>query len=190
MPKTVPHKIWVEVPGAPEGLCRLMGHNAQTYARQDMPKLSGAAAGGTRPFSAPGVFGLTWRADYLWYQEAGIKAFTMKSLQGKTIPMWVDDPTGSERQKNKGAKTRVTASGKTQVLIFRKATKPGVPGRIGRREAGRPLTTPGKLGGAIASGNVGVKWRHPGLSPRGFLHKAVLAAAHDHGLNPEKVWVA
>ena len=79
--------------------------------------------------------------------------------------MWVDDPTGELASKNPKARTRVTMSGKPQVLIFRRAAKlgqrkavrtkianglyhqtsvpmsyPGAPGRIGTRQAGQPWT--------------------------------------------------
>lgn len=152
--------------------------------------------------------------SYVWFQENGIKAFTMNNLQGKTIPMWIDDPTGQERGKNPKAKTRTTASGKTQVLIFRKAavkgqrktvtrrgpggvtrqvdvpmSYPGAPGRIGVREASKPHTTPGKVAGAIARGNSGVRWRHPGLSPRFFLNNALTMAAQNAGILPIRIYV-
>jgi hypothetical protein len=138
----------------------------------------------------------------------------MYALAGKTIPMWVDDPTGTERQKNPKAKLRTTLSGKTQVLIFRRAAQlgqtkttrtkvagqwqsrtvpmsyPGAPGRIGRREAGRPLTTPGRTGGQVAMGNVGVRWRHPGLAPRKFLNRAMVTAAQENGILAERIYIA
>jgi hypothetical protein len=134
--------------------------------------------------------GMASHNSYVWFQERGISAFTMWSLAGKTIPMWVDDPSGSEREKNPRARTRITFSGKVQVLIFRKATAPGAPGRISRREAGRPFTTAGRVAGAIARGNVGVKWRHPGLAPRRFLNHAMSVAARRGGFTPERLYAA
>src|SRR5207302_2685404 len=147
----------------PEHTCRALARHARDYARNHAPKLSGAMAGGIRAIWGRGWYGLSWRLDRVWYQEAGTRPRTMWSLEGKTIPMWIDDPTGKERQENPRAKTRVTKSGKAQVLIFRKAKGVGSPGRISLREAPRPHTRPGRLGGAIARSNVGVKWRHPGL---------------------------
>lgn len=152
---------------------------------------------------------------YVWFQDHGISPFTMRSLAGKVIPMWINDPTGAERSKNPKAKTRTTASGVVQVLIFRKAARlgsqitkrkrdpktgrmvetskpasyPGAPGRINRREMGAPHTTPGRLGGAIAPGNGGVRWRHPGIAPRLFLNHGVTMAAQRHGILPVRVYV-
>jgi hypothetical protein len=134
--------------------------------------------------------GMASHNSYVWFQEQGIRPFTMFALQGKTIPMWVDDLDGSERAKNPKAKTRLTLSGKTQVLIFRKAVQPGAPGRISKRETSRPFTTPGKVAGAVAKGNVGVKWRHPGLAPRKFLNHAVSLAAQQGGIVPNRIYAA
>jgi hypothetical protein len=180
---------------------RRMANMAVRYARANAPKLNGTGAKRITPVYGKGYFGLTWQDSYMWFQEMGIKAFTMNSLQGKTIPMWIDDPIGTERAKNPKAETRVTKSGKTQVLIFRKAgtkgaTKrvktggqwteiansnyPGSPGRIALREAAKPFTTPGRVGGRIAANNVGVRWRHPGLSPRHFLLHGIQQAAQRH----------
>jgi hypothetical protein len=152
----------------------------------------------------------------VWYQDHGTNAFTMRSLAGRTIPMWIDDPTGMERKNNPKAKTRVTESGKVQVLIFRRAAQigqrkrvykrdpktglkilvsdkpmsyPGAPGRISRREAAQPWTTPGKRPGAIASGNGGVRWRHPGLQARAFLNTSVTLGAQKAGMLPQRVYV-
>lgn len=153
---------------------------------------------------------------YVWFQDHGIRAFTMNSLQGKTIPMWIDDPTGQERAKNPKAKTRTTESGKQQILIFRKVAMkgtrvrkwvldkktgkrvlvdkpgsyPGAPGRINRRQLGGSTDASGKSnGGQIAAGNSGVKWRHPGLAPRLFLNNALTLAAQWNGILPIRVYV-
>jgi hypothetical protein len=159
--------------------------------------------------------GMASHNSYVWFQEQGIRPFTMFALAGKVIPMWVDDPTGTERQKNPKAQVRTTLSGKTQVLIFRRAAMPGetrrvrrkiangtyqeytvtasypgAPGRIGRRETGQPDTTPGRRGGAIAKGNIGVRWRHPGLSPRQFLNHAMTLAAEQAGIVPTRIYAA
>lgn len=160
--------------------------------------------------------GMASHNSYVWFQDHGIRAFTMNNLAGKTIPMWVDDPTGIERQKNPKAKIRTTLSGKTQVLIFRRAAEkgkrivkyrrnkatgqrevvsdkpasyPGAPGRIGVREAGAPLTTPGRVAGAVARGNVGVRWRHPGIAPRLFLNNAMTLSAQRYGIVPVRIYI-
>ena len=97
-----------------------LAHEAVTIARRNAPKLSGASAKRFTPYFGDGFFGIKWVDSYIFFQEMGIKPFTMKSLAGKVIPLWVSDPTGTERTKNPKAKTRVTASGVTQVLIFRR----------------------------------------------------------------------
>jgi hypothetical protein len=142
------------------------------------------------PLYGAGYFGVGWADSSIWFQEQGIRPFTMFSLKGKVIPMWVDDPTGTERQKSPKARVRVTLSGKTQVLIFRRATAPGEPGRISKREAARPWTTPGRRPGAIARGNVGVSWRHPGLAPRQFVNHGMTIAAQQGGIVPTRVYAA
>jgi hypothetical protein len=159
--------------------------------------------------------GMASHNSYVWFQEQGIQPFTMFSLAGKTIPMWVDDPAGTEREKNPHAQTRQTLSGKVQVLIFRRAAMPGAtkttrkktaggtveertvpasypgaPGRIARREASTPFTTPGRVAGQIARGNIGVRWRHPGLAPRKFLNHALSLAAEQGGLQPQRIYAA
>jgi hypothetical protein len=180
-----------------------------------MPKLTGRAASRLYPLYGSGWFGVGWLDSYTWYQEQGIRPFTMTSLAGKTIPMWVDDPTGTERERNPRARVRTTMSGKVQVLIFRRAATPGqrvtrrrkkadgtteeytapasypgAPGRISRRQAGQPWTTQGRTWGAIAAGNVGVRWRHPGLAPRRFLNHAMALAAAQGGFEPERLYAA
>ena len=150
--------------------------------------------------------GMASHNSYVWFQEQGIRPFTMTSLQGKTIPMWVNDFDGSLRQKNPKLKTRVMEDGRVKVLIFRRvamlgATKdkyktskvtgqrilvgstpgsyPGAPGRIGTRGSG----------GQIAKGNVGVKWRHPGMQPKLFLNNGVTIAAQRFGILPVRVYL-
>lgn len=208
-----PDRFIVVVPGLNPGRSRSIALEAVRQARRRIPKLSGNSARKLQPLYGKGFFGIYFGSPIVLYQERGIRPFTMNNLQGKTIPMWVDDPTGSERSKNPKAKTRVTASGKTQVLIFRKAAMkgqrktvkrkidgevqtitvpmsyPGAPGRIGAREAGSPRTRVGKLGGQIAAGNVGVRWRHPGIAPRRFLNTSLTLAAGAHGVAPTRIYV-
>lgn len=155
--------------------------------------------------------------SYVFFQDRGISPFTMRALAGKVIPMWVDDPTGTERSRNPKAKTRVTINGRTQVLIFRKAAKmgarktkyktdpvtgirretgttpqsyPGAPGRIAQRETTAPMTTPGRVAGQIARGNGGVRWRHPGLAPRLFLNTSITMAAQRNGVLVSRLYIA
>lgn len=210
-----PDRLVIVVPGMRPGQARRIALDAVRLARRRMPKLSGKGAKRLQPLYGKGFYGIFFGESYIWFQENGIRPFTMNQLAGKTIPMWVDDATGQERARNPKAKVRVTASGKTQVLIFRKAAQkgqrktvkrknpvtgqietssapmsyPGAPGRIGRQEAGRPFTRSGKLGGQIAAGNVGVRWRHPGLAPRKFMNSSLTVASGMHGIVPTRVYV-
>lgn len=210
-----PDRLIMLVPGLNGARSRSLANAALREARRVMPQLTGRAASRMFPLYGSGFFGLGWADSYVWFQEQGIRPFTMFSLAGKTIPMWVDDPAGTEREKNPRARTRVTMSGKVQVLIFRKAAMPGqvrtvrrklangtfeeytvaasypgAPGRIGQRESARPRTTEGRRPGAIARGNVGVRWRHPGLSPRKFLNHAMTLAAERAAIVPVRVYAA
>lgn len=210
-----PDRIIMVVKGLKANRARAAAQAAVREARRKMPKMSGASAARLQPLYGKGYFGIWWADSYVWFQDHGIRPFTMRNLAGKTIPMWVDDPTGQERAKNPKAKVRVTMSGKTQVLIFRRAANigqritkygkgpngqrivisdkpasyPGAPGRIGVREAASPRTTPGRTGGQIARGNVGVRWRHPGISPRLFLNNAVTLSAQWNGILPTRVYL-
>jgi hypothetical protein len=211
-----PDRMVMTIPGLRRAKAKAMAEYATQQAKLLMPKMSGGAASRMTPLYGDGFFGVAFQDSYVWFQENGIRPFTMNNLQGKVIPMWIDDPTGVERQKNPKAKTRQTLSGKTQVLIFRKAavkgttvtkrTKdkatgqmvttvrpasyPGAPGRIGVREAAGSMTTMGRTGGRIAKGNIGVKWRHPGLKPRLFLNNAMSLASQKGGYLPVRIYVA
>jgi hypothetical protein len=170
---------------------------AVRHAQALCPKLTGTGASGIRPFFGEGYFGLSWTMPYIWVQN----------LAGKTIPMWIDDPTGTVQRDNPKAKTRVTESGRPQVLLFRRAAPvgtrktvkrkgpggatisvdvpasyPGAAGRIANREASAPYTTPGQLGGRVARGNIGIRWYFPGLTPRHFLEEGLNRAATDVGV--------
>jgi len=170
---------------------RQAAYLAATIVRRSMPKLSGAAARSIQPYYDAGYFGLRWSEDveYLWYQNIGIGPYTMRSLSGHTIPMWIDDPSGEERKKNPKAKTR-EMSGRMQVLIFRRAALPGAHKTIKRRVGGVmvdvsvPQSFPGAAGrirlrennGKIARTNIGVRWYFPGLNPKHFLEAALYRA--------------
>lgn len=208
-----PDRMVMVVPKLSPNRARRCANQAANEARKIMPKATGYAASRLFPLYGRGYFGVGWLDSYVFFQEHGISAFTMTRLAGKTIPMWVDDPFGSERQKNPRARTRTTLSGKTQVLIFRRAANigetktvrskvagqwvkrtvpasyPGAPGRIAVRESGQPQTTPGRRPGAIAAGNVGVRWRHPGLAPRLFLNHAITMSAQQNGILPVRIYI-
>jgi hypothetical protein len=211
-----PDRIIMLVPKMNPGRARSCALAAVRECRRKMPKMSGASAARLQPIYGKGYFGIWWADSYVFFQDHGIRPFTMRSLAGKTIPMWIDDPTGQERAKNPKAKVRTTMSGKTQVLIFRRAANigqrttkygrdrqgnrvvisdkpasyPGAPGRISRREAASPWTKNGKQGGQIAAGNGGVRWRHPGIEPRLFLNNSCTLAAQWNGILPTRVYLA
>jgi len=210
-----PDRLIMMVSGLRGPRARNLANNALRESRRVMPKLTGRSASRLYPLYGSGYFGVGWLDNSVWFQEQGIRPFTMFALAGKTIPMWIDDPDGTERQNNPKAQVRTTLSGKTQVLIFRRAAMPGAqrtvrrkiadgtyeeytvpasypgaPGRIGKREAAQPLTTPGRRPGAIAKGNIGVRWRHPGLSPRMFLNHAMTLAAQQGGIIPNRIYAA
>jgi hypothetical protein len=211
-----PDRVIMLVPGLNPGRARYIANQAVREARRKMPKMTGDSARRIQPIYGKGFFGIYFPDSVVWFQDHGIRPFTMNNLQGKTIPMWIDDPTGAEKAKNPKAKTRTTASGKNQILIFRKVANkgtqtlkyktdpktglktlvskpgsyPGAPGRIGTRESGRPSTTPGRVAGAVARNNVGVKWRHPGLAPRLFLNNALTLAAQWNNILPIRVYIA
>ena len=190
---------------------------AVAIARQNMPKFSGRSATELKPLWGHGFFGIRWESPHVWYQDVGIRPFTMRNLAGKTIPMWIKDPTGVERRRNPRAQTEIGEDGVVRVLIFRKAARmgqrktvrrggqtvdvpasyPGAPGRIAVRHVAAAYSpngtrTGGRIaGGAVGStrGNVGVRWRHPGLTGRSFLHRGMVQAAYRNGLDPDSpVW--
>jgi hypothetical protein len=206
MPAPVaPDRLFMDSPGLSVERAHAAANYAVHLARTDCPKLSGQGAKNIFPMYGVGHFGLHF-LDYIWIQNTGARPFVMRSLAGKTIPMWIDDPTGTERRKYPHAETREKQPGRIQVLIFRRAARfgqrklvarkvggitvdksvpmsyPGAPGRITLREAKAPYTTPGRLGGRVARGNVGIRWYFPGLQPRGFLNHAVETAALYFGI--------
>ncbi len=190
--------------------------DALYLARQTMPRVTGATARRLEPVYGQGYVGIYFPDPWTWFMEHGTTPFTMRSLAGKTIPMWVSDLDGAIRAKNPKARVRTTEDGRLQVLIFRKAAKigarktvrrrnkvtgemevrsvpasyPGAPGRIARRVAPAPFTPAGLRGGQIARGNVGVRWRHPGVGAMQFLNSALADATFQAGLKIAPVYVA
>ena len=203
-----PDRLIMNIDGLSANDAKWLALLAAGVARTHAPKLTGRSASRIIPIFGEGWFGIKWSDDYVWYQNSGVNPFVMRALAGKTIPLWIDDPTGEERRKNPKAQVRVTESGKTQVLIFRRAAKigdrkqvirrtggivqkiwvpksyPGAPGRIALREAGVPFTPEGRVGGRIARGNVGLRWYFPGLSPRNFLQHGLIVACDRMGVIP------
>jgi hypothetical protein len=210
-----PDRIIMIVDDLDEQSAHYMAINAVYTARQSMPRVTGRSASRLQPISGEGFFGIYFPDSSTWFQERGTKPFTMRGLAGKTIPMWVEDPTGQTRAKNPKARTRTTEDGRFQVLIFRKAAKigarktvkrmnpvtkrmdirtvpasyPGAPGRINRRVPGQPWTPSGQRGGQIAAGNGGVRWRHPGLRAGQFMNSALARSAFEAGLLISTVYV-
>jgi hypothetical protein len=214
-PGVVPNRLYIRAPGLNHHKTRMLAFQAAAQARLLAPKLSGRAAQGIKPYWGNGYFGVKWDRPYLWQQESGIGAFTMRSLAGKTIPMWIDDPTGQEHQANPKAPTRITESGRRQVLIFRKAAKigarkrvavrdtsgrlvrwrevpasyPGAPGRITHREFDeRRNQHTGRIARLVARPHVGVRWRHPGLVGREFMQYSLQYVAGLAGIEDQTVY--
>jgi hypothetical protein len=175
--------------------------NAAVQAAKDrMPKITGHLSMTLTPVFGRNFWGIYFPDKKAWFLEKGTRPFTMNSLQGKVIPMWVDDPSGEIAKKNKKAKTRLTVDGRRQTLIFRKAARkgdrknvvrdgkivsvprsyPGAPGRIGN---------PRGSGGRIAAGNTGVRWRHPGISGRQYLNEAMEDTSEMWGVEPGEVYL-
>lgn len=199
---SAPDALFATVEGVPASRSWWLAIQATMAARANMPKVSGAAAASLQPYWGEGFFGVGWSAPYVWFQERGTRAHTMRSLAGKTIPMWVDDPDGSEHRKNPRSKVRITRDGRRQVLIFRHAAKIGQRKLVRRRVAGQSVLTsvpasypgaPGRIalreqvGGRIALGNVGVRWRHPGLTAGGFVYAAIARVAFSAGLGHPRI---
>lgn len=199
-----PDRLMIEVPGVDKETTRFLSGIALELAQRSAPKLTGASYRNLIPLFGDGWFGIKWQDNHVWFQENGINPFTMRSLAGKTIPMWINDPTGEEGRKNPNAERRVTADGRRQILIFRKAAPigsrktvirdgvsvdvprsyPGAPGRINRREPIGSTRGGMGIGGRIARGNVGVRWRHPGLHRRSFIRRSLIMTCQYAGLPP------
>lgn len=203
---TLPTRAVMAIPGASPTLSATMASEAVVMARRYAPKLTVASSSNFFPLSGLGWFGVGWEHSYVYYQEMGIRPFTMNSLAGKVIPMWINDPNGDEARKNPKARTRTTADGRKQTLIFRRAANHGqttwklINGRMMRRPASYP-GAPGRIAvnrsqgrlrqgdvapgvgnpGWIAKGNVGVRWRHPGLQPGKFLARGIIEVAMKRG---------
>jgi hypothetical protein len=192
--------MWVN--GLSESDAQVIAQDAVYVCKEMAPKLSGKSSRNLIPVWGEGFFGVKWLDFYVWFQENGINPFTMTKLAGKTIPMWINDPTGEESKKNPKAKTRTTEDGRRQILIFRKAAPvgsrkmvmregrpvdvprsyPGAPGRINRRQEAGTVIQGARVGGRIAQYNVGVRWRHPGLSRRGFIRQGLERTAQYHNI--------
>src|SRR6516165_9114587 len=176
-----PDRLIMLVDGLPGNRARNIANNAVRIARQLAPKLTGRSSSRMFPVYGYGYFGIGWSDPITWYQENGVRPFLMRQLAGKTIPMWVDDPAGTERKKIADG----TYEEKDAPMSY-----PGAPGRIGVRQTGQPWTTPGAVGGRIAQGNIGIRWFHPGLAPRKFLNHAMTQAAQQAGILPVRIYAA
>lgn len=197
------------VPGLGVEDAQRVAERAAELTKQYLPRATGAAAGGVRPIWGSEWFGVEWQQDSVWFQDQGIKPFTMRSLAGKTVPMWVKDTSGELRRNNPKIKTRVRAdSGETEVMIFRKAAQmgqrkeawrrvngkmervsvpasyPGAPGRIAVNRSQGEIREPN---GQISKGNVGVRWRHPGLDGGAYIARGLSDAATEEGIPVEDI---
>lgn len=211
MRNEVPSKAIMFVDGLDSQTARKVAMRAAELARRYAPKLTVQSSSVFTGVWAEETFGIEWSHPYVWYNESGTKPFTMRSLAGKTIPMWLDDRDGKLRRENPKAKTRITAAGREQVLIFRRAARPGQRKMVWKRNGSSmvrvsvPQSYPGAPGriavnraqgimragdvnpnvrnpGQIARGNVGVRWRHPGIQEARFIARGMYAAAEEYGL--------
>lgn len=178
----------------------MLANEATQTAKQIMPKITGSLARSLSPVFGTNFWGVYFPDRRAWYLEKGTNPFTMKSLAGKTIPMWIDDPDGEvAKEEGPKAKTRITADGRRQTLIFRHAAPigsrkmvfrkgqwisvprsyPGAPGRIANRSGN----------GRIAAGNVGVRWRHPGIGARNYINRAIESTALTYDIYPDRIWL-
>lgn len=109
------------ISGLTPGDARVLSEKAQFYAFRRAPKLSGISSKDIATISGMGYFGLKWKHEYIWLQNRGFNSFTMNT-KGKTIPLWIDDPTGTELKKNPKSQIRIMGTRK-QILIIRKANR-------------------------------------------------------------------
>lgn len=176
----------------PELMEDLSNFAVQT-ARDIMPKITGALSTTLRPVYGATYWGIYFPDKRSWYLEQGTNPFTMNSLAGKVIPMWVEDPDGLvAREEGPKAKRRVTADGRRQTLIFRRAARKGQRKMAMRngRMIDVPMSYPGAPGrisnrlrsGRIGVPNVGVRWRHPGIRARHYLNDAMDISAQNFGI--------
>lgn len=193
---TNPNAIVAYVEGMDAATAYQMAVSAVYVAQQWMPKVSGSAAASLRPVHEEGFYGISWGRSYVRFLEGGTQPRTMRELAGKTIPMWVDDSDGSlaakMAPKDRATKTRTTVDGRRQAKIFRKAAPIGSRKNVVR--AGRTVSVPrsypgapgriaARSGGQIAKGNVGVRWRHPGIKGRDYIMDALLYVADSAGVD-------
>src|SRR5271157_3191162 len=87
---STPDRMIMLVDKLPGNRAHWMASEAVREARKLMPKLTGAAARRLVPLYGQGYFGIMWPDAYVYFQERGIRPFTMTALAGKTIPMWID----------------------------------------------------------------------------------------------------
>lgn len=205
-----PDRMVMAIAGLDPVEARYLALRAVQRARMSMPRVTGGTAKRLRPVYGKNYFGIWFPDAHVWFMEHGTSPYTMRNLAGKTVPMWVSDDDGALRAKNPKIKVRQTEDGRTQVLIFRKAAKlgaqkkmtskwgntylgpasyPGAPGRISKRVP-NPSNAVGRVAGQINSGNVGVRWRHPGLGAMQFLNSALATAAFEGGHIIEPVYAA
>lgn len=191
---TVPDRIIMLVNDMGVESAEMLAQAAVETARSRMPKVTGYMASTLTPVWSNNHWGIYFPDRRTWFLERGTQPFTMNSLAGKTIPMWINDPDGEERKQNPKAKTRLTADGRVQVLIFRRAANKGER-KLQRDKRGRIVSkprsypgAPGRIvsrssGGDIAQGNIGVRWRNPGITGRMFLNSSMADTAIEWGLD-------
>ena len=84
---TRPDRVVMLVPGLSAEDAAKVARSATLIARSHIPKMSGAAARGLEPIYGDGMFGIYFAEPYVWFQDHGIRPFTMKNLAGKAQPL-------------------------------------------------------------------------------------------------------
>ncbi|MGH7866564.1 MAG: Hint domain-containing protein, partial [Candidatus Dormibacteraceae bacterium] len=85
-----PDRMIMVIPKLSGARARRIANDAVREARKLMPKMTGRAASRLFPIYGYGYFGVGWLESYTWFQEQGIRPFTMYSLAGKAQPL--DEP--------------------------------------------------------------------------------------------------
>lgn len=197
-PETEDPNCWVAVmpDEIPDNVAARLAESAVAMAREMVPRVTGASARRLRAVWGKRWYGIHDVSGNLRYGNRGTRPRVMRELENKTVPMWITDDDGSMTEKvpmhKRGEMTRVTEDGRRQVKIFRKAAPIGSRKTVTRngRQVSVPRSYPGAPGrinrrddiGKIAGGNVGVRWRHPGIQGRDYVGDAILYVADSVGI--------
>ncbi len=122
---------------------RLLEQGITTSIRHYAPKRTRIGADSVRVIVSPEGKAKVSMKDYMWYQNNGFKAFIMRSLAGKNVPITL--PGGR--------------------VIFRRVTEQDI--------GAHRITSRDDRTGRITKGNKPIAWRHPGLPPKRFVQRGI-----------------